>query len=317
MAEKSQFANKAAGMSQTPSEIRREKMARVPTIISTRIPPREGVDAEHLQRGTDDIVAYYCPQQGCGYKFGSEKDRLDHARWRHAWCWECHKGFETLKELDRFCVPTCQEIFDRPSRLLRHIEQDQCEASPDKRITDHWLTHMILVDHAAAHERTDDEKVYISALGAKCITIEKQTAWIADPLGRFYEVAKSPEAAGRLVHACPIAEPSGAVMYIMIGHNTCLACGGKWREAGWFYNHLRAGSDDRFVLFKCEGCEAGFQWLSGIIAHYEEGCPYAERQRMEEEEKEEEARKMKASMVDIYEDEDDGEAYADEDDQED
>ncbi|KAF3916321.1 hypothetical protein ABW21_db0203991 [Orbilia brochopaga] len=275
------------------SAIRRNIMARVPAVISTRIPPREGVNAEHLHHGTDDIVAYYCPKRGCGGKFGSEKDRLDHAYWRHAWCWECNKGFETLAELDHhhktvlhrerewFCVPTCQQVFDRPSRFIEHIEKELCDASLEKRISEHWLAHAILVDHAAAHNRTNDDKVYLSCLLGKCITVQAQNAWVLDPLGRFYE-------------------DNGATSYVMVKHSTCLVCGDKWQDAGWLYTHLRAGSEQRFLLFKCGHCEAGFQWLSGIVKHYEDGCPYAERIKREAEQ----AQAMSAGMVDIYVDED-------------
>ncbi|KAK6341647.1 hypothetical protein TWF696_008716 [Orbilia brochopaga] len=300
MAEGYMGVNSPSGL-QTTSEIRMQMMAQVPTVISTRIPPREVVDAGHLHHGTDDIVAYYCPCRGCGYKFNNQKDRLDHARWRHAWCWECNRGFETLKELDHFCVPTCQEVFDRPSRLIEHIERDECNANPEKRISEHWLAHAIILDYAAAHGRSDADKIYISKLGAKCITLDGQTGWIADPLGRFYDVAKAGEAPFILAHMCPVAGENGATAYVPIDYLTCLTCGDKWGEAVWYYDHMRTGADDRYVLYNCGYCEAGYQWLSEIVRHYENGCPYAERMRMQAVE----GKRGSGGMVDIYVDEED------------
>ncbi|EWC44730.1 hypothetical protein DRE_06508 [Drechslerella stenobrocha 248] len=247
-------------------------MARMPTIISTRIPIRDGITAEHLLRGTDDIVAYYCPKPKCDWKFDTEKDRRDHARWKHGWCWECCKGFRTLRALDVFCVPSCQETFERPSDLLNHIESDECKAVLEKRISEHWFAHMMLVDQARKEQRSNDAKMYLASIDIKVITVGKQTAWIADPLGKFYEVAKLQDADGRIVYPYPKRGDDGVIRKGAVACRTCLTCGECWTDPGWYYHHLRGGHDKSFVVYKCDTCDAGFRWISQLMRHYEKGC---------------------------------------------
>ncbi|KAK6532303.1 hypothetical protein TWF281_006494 [Arthrobotrys megalospora] len=256
-------------------ETRAQKMKRMPRIISLHMKP----SASHSRSNQN---AWYCPQEKCRQKFDNEKDRNDHAHWHHAWCWKCGLDFTSQKALQ------IAYTFEKPSELLAHIEGHGCTVAATKGIYEHGMTHLILLDYC--RDFTNEEKVYMASLDMKAIALPKDTIWLVDPLGKFYEVVGSDmqKITGESlfkytwkIQGDEYNDISGNAKY------TCLPCGEKYDQPRNFHEHIRGVEKKKkrvaaatagmmqggiFVVWKCEWCEAVFKVLSGLADHYEKGC---------------------------------------------
>ncbi|KAK6518406.1 hypothetical protein TWF506_005563 [Arthrobotrys conoides] len=263
-------------------ETRAQRMQHMPKVISLQVPP-----IGSASRGDED--GWYCPQDECCEKFSDKKDRNDHAHWIHAWCWKCSIDFKTQKALNLACVPSCSGEFEKPSELLAHLEGQGCTKAATNGVHEHGITHLILLDYT--RDFTNEEKIYIASLDMKAIVLPKETVWLVDPLGKFFDVItkssnmKKISAESHFMYTWKIQgddfdDITGASKY------TCLACGEKYDRPRSFQEHIRgvekkkrrASAADTevtqaiFWVWKCEGCEAVFKVLSGLAGHYENGC---------------------------------------------
>ncbi|KAF3910428.1 hypothetical protein ABW20_dc0105603 [Dactylellina cionopaga] len=252
-------------------ETRQEMMMRIYAAVTTR---KLAVAYQTtVQWDSNRIITYHCPRIGCDAQFYDKKDRNDHAHWRHGWCFECCKFYDDVIGLEESCVPGCREKFEKPSHLFEHLESNVCQVTIDKVVTDHWIGHLILLEHS--ENFTNDEKVCFAGLDLKVITIKKDNPWIIDPLSKFYETVKGCELSSRLTYAWEMWGEHRSGRIITDRKYTCLCCGEKWGDAPWFFSHMRGGEEDAmFVIWQCESCEAGFKCLSGLADHYEMGCNF-------------------------------------------
>ncbi|KAF3224389.1 hypothetical protein TWF106_003856 [Orbilia oligospora] len=279
-------------------ETRAQRMQHMPKVISLQIPPN---GSDH-QGGPD---FWYCPQNECRETFSNAKDRNDHAHWNHAWCWKCSIEFKTQKALQLSCVPSCSGKFEKSSELLAHLEDQECTAAATKGVHEHGIAHLILLDYA--RDFTNEEKIYLASLEMKAIVLPKETIWLVDPLGKFFDVItnsnkmKKISAQSHFIYTWKIQgddfdDISGDSKY------TCLACGEKFVRPRNFHDHIRGVEKKKkkrastanvevtqaaLTVWKCEGCEAIFKVLSGLTGHYEGGCKkIAEEMRALRKEKE-------------------------------
>ncbi|RVD85312.1 uncharacterized protein DFL_003637 [Arthrobotrys flagrans] len=113
--------------------------------------------------------------------------------------------------------------------------------------------------------------------------LPKETIWLVDPLGKFYEVIANNNNMHKIsgesqftytwkIQGDDFGDISGDCKY------TCLPCGEKYDRPRNFHEHIRGVEKKRkrvmavYVVWKCEGCEAVFRGLSGLANHYENGC---------------------------------------------
>ncbi|KAK6501162.1 hypothetical protein TWF481_009010 [Arthrobotrys musiformis] len=266
-------------------ETRAEKMQRMPQVISLHLPPRGTSDSGKVEGG-----GWGCPDKGCGKVFEGCEDRNDHAYWRHAWCWECMKGFESLSELTLSCVPSCSGKFEKPSELLAHLEGNGCATAARKGVCEHGMAHLIILEYLRGS--TNEEKIYIASLDMKAIVVPKDTMWLVDPLGKDFEAfvrdVRGVLDGSLLKYTWKIQCDADAELSDISGDAkfTCLTCGEKYDQPLSFAEHIRGIERKRkrmleieagragavYVVWKCEGCEAVFRGLSGLAGHYEGGC---------------------------------------------
>ncbi|EPS44346.1 hypothetical protein H072_1664 [Dactylellina haptotyla CBS 200.50] len=186
-------------------------------------------------------------------------------------------------------------------------------------VSEHWIGHVILLDHT--RNFTNEETIAFANLACKVITVSRDTAWMIDPLGYFYEAVRGCGSDSRLEYAWQMwtEGPQGerTVMGDAVNEMkyTCLCCGEKWEDAPRFNAHMRGDFEEMeaesevmgFVIWKCEECEAGFEWLGGLAEHYEAGCrsEVEKLKEMTKKKKIEPAKPMQVEEFSIYEDNDD------------
>ncbi|KAK6357903.1 hypothetical protein TWF730_007261 [Orbilia blumenaviensis] len=251
---------------------RAEIMACLPKSLSLQI----NQVGPHPQ-GCDD--GWVCPKDGCSQKFDDEIDRNDHAFWHHAWCWECKMDFPSHKAWRLVCTDNCLAEFDKPSDLLGHIENNSCAKAAAAGFHGHALAHYILLDQA--RDLTNEEKVYLARHYLKVVVLPKGTTWLIDPLGNYLE-ASDPKNYGKTITESLLKytwkmhgdEYNDILMY---GKFTCFPCGAGYDNPRNFLQHVcgieyRAFPQHLCVVWKCEECDAAFNFLCGLAYHYEVGC---------------------------------------------